>query len=126
MADLPSGGRTIDTETLLRLETCARDLGLSQRLTAEWLSQNLDEQGEHLALPVLMHRLTHRPELPDQVRCLIFIRTKGGERVQSLLDILPDDFEALPTFSEAERLEAGHLMSDVAVRTVRDFDARPG
>lgn len=123
MADLPSTGRAIDTETLLRLETAARDLGLSQRLTSEWLAQNVAATGVHLAVPVLMHRLTHRPELPDQVRCLVFLRTRGGERVQSLLDVLPSDFEALPAFSKAERNEADHLMSDATVRSVREYHA---
>jgi len=117
--ELPMTGRTLDTEALLRLEVKAAELDLSQRLPEQWLREEIAADAVHYAVPVLVHQLTHRPELPDQFRCLVFLETVEGERIQSLLDILPHDFDALPAFSKAEQAEANRLVSDKGVRTQR-------
>ncbi|MDQ0990708.1 hypothetical protein [Streptomyces sp. V3I7] len=93
---LPRQVKFIDTASLLRLEERARELSLSQRLDPALVMENAAPDGTHYLWPAMWHSLSHRPDLPRQVRCELLITTRTGDRVLSLLDVLPDDFTPLP------------------------------
>ncbi|MFJ6772694.1 hypothetical protein ACIQOV_17320 [Kitasatospora sp. NPDC091257] len=102
--DLPGEVKVIDTPTLLRLQERAEGLGLAQRLGRAWVRAHADPQGRHWLRPALWHGLTHRPELPRQLRCEAALAVRGGDRVRSLLDVLPEDFAPLRTATSRDRV----------------------
>jgi hypothetical protein len=127
---LPRELKAIDTASLSRLEERAGDLGLSQRLEPEWVRANAAPDGTHYLWPALWHSLSHRPDVPRQLRCELLITLRAGDRVLSLLDVLPDDFAPLPRVtSREEGLEVGRLLGHappVGERPSRnDTDPRP-
>jgi hypothetical protein len=127
---LPRELKAIDTASLFRLEERAGDLGLSQRLEPEWVRANAAPDGTHYLWPALWHSLSHRPDVPRQLRCELLITLRAGDRVLSLLDVLPDDFAPLPRVtSREEGLEVGRLLGHappVGERPSRnDPDPRP-
>jgi hypothetical protein len=127
---LPRELKAIDTASLFRLEERAGDLGLSQRLEPEWVRANAAPDGTHYLWPALWHSLSHRPDVPRQLRCELLITLRAGDRVLSLLDVLPDDFAPLPRVtSREEGLEVGRLLGHappVGERPSRnDTDPRP-
>ncbi|MET8629172.1 hypothetical protein ABZW30_36485 [Kitasatospora sp. NPDC004669] len=121
---LPREVKALDTPALLRLEERALDLGLSQRLDPGWVRANAAPDGRHYLRPALWHGLTHRPELPGQLRCAVLLAVRTGEHVRSLLDVLPEDFAALPRAVPGEeglrRAPAGGL------RSVREWQLTEG
>ncbi|MFE5581911.1 hypothetical protein [Kitasatospora sp. NPDC056531] len=94
--ELPRAVKALDTPALLRLEERALDLGLSQRLDPAWVRAHAAPGGRHYLRPALWHALSHRPELPGQLRCAVLLAVRTGEYLRSLLDVLPEDFTALP------------------------------
>jgi hypothetical protein len=108
---LPRELKAIDSVSLFRLEEQAGDLGLSQRLEPAWVRANAAPDGTHYLRPALWHSLSHRPDVPRQLRCELLITLRAGDRVLSLLDVLPDDFAPLPRVtSREEGLEVGRLL----------------
>ncbi|GAB7106625.1 hypothetical protein JCM4814A_49390 [Streptomyces phaeofaciens JCM 4814] len=117
---VPRELKVLDTASLLEVEERACRLGLRQRLDPAWLRTNAAPEGTHHVWPVLWHNLSHRPDVPRQLRCELLISLRTGERVRSLLDVLPDDFTALPkATSRDEGIRAGRLLDDA--RTVREW-----
>ncbi|MBK3580111.1 hypothetical protein JHN63_41255 [Streptomyces sp. MBT65] len=108
---LPRELKAIDTASLFRLEERAGDLGLSQRLESGWVRANAAPDATHYLRPALWHSLSHRPDVPRQLRCELLITLRAGDRMLSLLDVLPDDFAPLPRVtSREEGLEVGRLL----------------
>lgn len=52
--------------------------------------------------PALWHSLSHRPDVPLQLRCELLITLRAGDPVTSLLDVLPDDFTPLSRVASRE------------------------
>ncbi|MGW3722993.1 hypothetical protein ACWD8L_39135 [Streptomyces sp. NPDC005133] len=99
---LPRELKAVDSASLRRLEERASDLGLSQRLDPVWVQANAAPDGTHYLWPALWHGLSHRPDIPRQLRCELLITLRAGDRVRSLLDVLPDDFSPLPKVTSRE------------------------
>ncbi|TYK43331.1 hypothetical protein FXF68_39200 [Actinomadura decatromicini] len=100
--------RVLDTASLVGLEARAWGLGLSQRLDPEWVRATAAPDGVHYLWPALWHDLSHRPDVPRHLRCELLISLRAGERLKSLLDVLPDDFAPLPVLASREEvMEAG-------------------
>ncbi|MFJ6543399.1 hypothetical protein ACIQMP_22495 [Streptomyces sp. NPDC091385] len=92
---LPREVKAVDTPTLIRLEERACELRLSQRLDPAWVAAEAAPDGTHYLWPVLWHTLFHRPEVPRHLRCELLVALHEGDRVVSLLDVLPDEFASL-------------------------------
>jgi hypothetical protein len=99
---LPRELKVIDSASLFRMEERAWHLGLSQRLDPAWVRANAAPDGAHYLWPALWHSLSHRPDVPRQLRCELLITLRAGDRVMSLLDVLPDDFTPLPKVTSRE------------------------
>jgi hypothetical protein len=115
---LPHVLKAISTASLLKLEERALDLGLSQRLPPSWVASNAAPSGTHYLWPALWHDQSHRPEVPHHLRCELLIALCAGERVRSLLDVLPGDFAPLPrvTSRDEGRQASRFLESAPSVR----------
>ncbi|MFD7872964.1 hypothetical protein ACFV5G_02350 [Streptomyces sp. NPDC059766] len=99
---LPREVKVIDSASLFRLEEQAGDLGLSQRLDPAWVRANAAPDGAHYLWPALWNSLSHRPEMPRRLRCELLITVRTGDRVLSLLDVLPHHFTPLPRVTSRE------------------------
>jgi hypothetical protein len=118
---VPRVVKVADTPALLALEHKAASLGLSQRLLPGWLAEHVAPAGRHFLWPALWHRLSHRPEISQHLRCELFLQLRDGEQVRSLLDVMPADFEPLlPVTSRAEALRVHQAMD--SARSVREWD----
>jgi hypothetical protein len=104
---LPHVVKVADTPGLLALADRAAALDLSQRLVAKWLAENLAPAGTHYLWPALWHSLSHRPEVSPHLRCELLLELRNEQHALSLLDIMPNDFEPLP--SVASRAEASRV-----------------
>ncbi|MFG2823716.1 hypothetical protein ACGFX4_30370 [Kitasatospora sp. NPDC048365] len=102
-ADLPREVKALDSDALLRLEERASELRLSQRLDPAWVRANAAPDGTHYLWPALWNGLSHRPEVPRTLRCELLLALRTGERVMSLLDMLPDDFTPLTRVTSRDR-----------------------
>lgn len=127
---LPRGVKVVDTATLLRLEERAGELGLNQRLDPAWVTAHAAPEGAHYLWPALWNSLSHRPDVPRQLRCELLITLRGGERVMSLLDMPPDEFTPLPRVtSREEGLRVGRLLDrapSVRERLLREGEISSG
>jgi hypothetical protein len=99
---LPRELKAVDSASLFRLEERAWDLALSQRLDPAWVQANAAPGGTHYLWPTLWHSLPHRPDVPRQLRCELLITLRAGDRVRSLLDVLPNNFAPLPRVTSRE------------------------
>lgn len=99
---LPRELRAVGSAKLFRLAERACDLGLSQRSAPAWVRRNAVPDGTHYVWPTLWHSLFHRPDVPRQLRCELLITLRGGDRVRSLPDVLPDAFARLPKVTSCE------------------------
>lgn len=119
---VPRELKVIDTALLLRLEEDALVLQLNQRLPPSWIAANAAPEGVHHLWPALWNTLQHRPELPRQLRCELLIELRSGERVMSLLDVLPHTFAPLPRVTARdEGMRVAHLLE--TARSVREWEA---
>jgi hypothetical protein len=122
---LPRELKAVDSASLFRLEERACDLGMSQRLDPAWVQANTAPDGAHYLWPALWHSLSHRPDLPRQLRCELLITLRAGDRVRSLLDVLPDDFSPLPKVtSREEGMQVSQLFDRAP--SVREWLLREG
>jgi hypothetical protein len=122
---LPREVKVIDSTSLFRLEERACDLGLSQRLDPAWVRANAAPDGTHYLWPILWHSLFHRPDVPRHVRWELLITLRTGDRVRSLLDVLPDDFAPLPKVtSREEGIQVSQLFDRAP--SVREWLLREG
>ncbi|MBV7251916.1 hypothetical protein KQH21_03695 [Streptomyces sp. IpFD-1.1] len=122
---LPSELKAVDSATLLRLQQRARDLGLSQRLDATWVRANAQPDGTHHLWTAFWHELSHRQDIPRQLRCELLIALGTGVRVRSLLDVLPADFTPLPRVTAREEGLRVARLADRAP-SVREWLLRQG
>ncbi|MCX5180339.1 hypothetical protein [Streptomyces virginiae] len=99
---LPREVKVIDTASLLKLEERACQLSLNQRLDPAWVLENAAPEGTHYLWSAVWNSLSHRPDIPRQLRCELLLTLRSGERVMSLLDMLPDDFAPLPRVTSRE------------------------
>ncbi|MFD0403426.1 hypothetical protein ACFV84_37495 [Kitasatospora sp. NPDC059811] len=108
---VPRELKVLDTTSLVRLEERACQLGLNQRLDPVWVQANAASNGTHYLWPALWNSLPHRPGIPRQIRCELLITLHAGDRVMSLLDILPGDFTPLSRVtSRAEGMQVSQLL----------------
>ncbi|MBD3003003.1 hypothetical protein [Streptomyces sp. 5-10] len=122
---LPREVKVIDSASLFRLEERAHGLGLSQRLDPAWVQANAAPDGAHYLWPALWHSLSHRPDVPRHLRCELLITLRAGDRVRSLLDVLPDTFIPLPRVtSREEGTQVGELLDRAP--SVREWLLREG
>ncbi|MGV9268238.1 hypothetical protein ACWDRR_26645 [Kitasatospora sp. NPDC003701] len=120
---LPREVKAVDTVTLLGLEERAGELALNQRLDPAWVRARAAPDGTHYLWPALWHSLSHRPDLPRQLRCELLLALHTGEHVTSLLDMLPEDFTPLARVtSREEGLRASGLLNRVP--SVREWQLR--
>ncbi|MFE2034474.1 hypothetical protein ACFXBB_14695 [Streptomyces scopuliridis] len=98
---LPRTIRALDTGQLLDVEKEAATYGFSRRLPVDWLHEHLAAEATHYLFPVLVHRLSHRPEVSPQWRCQLLLTVRTGEQILGLLDVLPKNFEKLPETLDA-------------------------
>ncbi|WP_030665489.1 hypothetical protein [Streptomyces rimosus] len=128
---LPRTIRAVGTDQLIELEQEAAVCDFSQRLPVTWLQEHIAPEGTHYLWPVLVHDLSHRPEVSPQWRCELLLAVRTGEEIFSLLDILPGTFDKLPETLDAasktgiaRRMERavtqGEWAARVAAETVRD------
>ncbi len=99
---LPREVKVIDSASLFRLEEQACSLSLNQRLDPAWVQANAAPDGTHYLWPALWNSLSHRPDVPRQLRCELLITLRAGDRVVSWLDVLPEDFTPLPRVTSRE------------------------
>lgn len=92
---VPREVKVLDTASLARLEERACELSLNQRLDPAWARANAAPDGTHYPWPALWNSLSHRPDVPRQIRCELLITLRAGDRVVSWPDVLPDDFTPL-------------------------------
>ncbi|WP_336049584.1 hypothetical protein [Streptomyces sp. CA2R101] len=117
---VPRELKALDTASLIGLEGRAAGLGLNQRLGPAWAEAHAAPDGTHYLWPALWNGLSHRPDVPRQLRCELLIALRGGERVRGLLDVLPDDFARLTKVtSRDEGMRAGRLWD--RARSVREW-----
>ncbi|AJT61986.1 hypothetical protein T261_0295 [Streptomyces lydicus] len=122
---LPRELKAVATTSLLELEERALDLGLSQRLSMPWTAANAAADGPHYLWPALWHSLPHRPAVPRHLRCELLIALRTGERVRSLLDVLPDDYARLPGVTSLdEKVRVGRLVEGAP--SVWEWQVREG
>ncbi|MGW3438428.1 hypothetical protein ACWDB3_14750 [Streptomyces bacillaris] len=108
---LPREVKVIDSTSLLRLEERACSLSLNQRLSPAWVQANAAPDGTRYLWPALWSSLSHRPDVPRQLRCELLITLRSGDRVVSRLDVLPADFTPLPgVASREEGMKVGQLL----------------
>ncbi|MFD7232813.1 hypothetical protein [Streptomyces sp. NPDC059881] len=108
---VPRELKVLDTASLVRLEERACELSLNQRLDPAWVQANAAPDGTHYLWPALWNSLPHRPGISRQIRCELLITLHAGDRVMSLLDVLPDDFAPLPRVtSRDEDMEVSRLL----------------
>jgi hypothetical protein len=109
---LPNELKAVATASLLELEQQALDLGLSRRLPQSWVAANAAPEGTHYLWPALWHSLSHRPDVPSHLRRELLIALRTGERIGSLLDVLPGDLAPLPRVtSRDEGMEVSRFLS---------------
>lgn len=73
----------------------------------------------------MWHSLSHRPDVPRQLRCELLITLRAGDRVMSLLDVLPDAFTPLPRVtSREEGMQVSQLFDRAP--SVREWLLREG
>ncbi|WP_328972652.1 hypothetical protein [Streptomyces sp. NBC_00239] len=122
---LPREVKVIDSPSLLRLEERACDLRLNQRLDPAWVQANTAPDGTHYLWPALWNSMSHRQDVPRQLRCELLITLRAGDRVMSLLDVLPDDFTPLPRVtSREEGMQVSQLFDRAP--SVREWLLREG
>ncbi|MEU3558560.1 hypothetical protein [Kitasatospora sp. NPDC006786] len=108
---VPRELKVLDTTSLIRLEERACELGLNQRLDPVWVQANAASNGTHYLWPALWNSLPHRPGIPRQIRCELLITLRSGDRVMSLLDVLPGGFAPLARVtSRAEGMQVSQLL----------------
>ena len=120
---VPRELKVVDTVALLRLEEVALRLHLSQRLPAAWVVENANPEGRHYLWPAFWHTLSHRPDVPDHLRCELLLQLRTGDRVRSLLDVFLVDFDPLVKVTSCdEGRRVSHLLNTEL--TVREWDLR--
>lgn len=105
---------------------CIRVDGTSEPIRARGRpSANAAPDGAHYLWPALWNSLSHRPDVPRQLRCELLITLRAGDRVVSWLDVLPDDFTPLPRVTSREE---GMRVSQLLDRSpsVREWLLREG
>lgn len=108
---VPRELKVLDTTSLVRLEERACELSLNQRLDPAWVQAHAAPDGTHYLWPALWNSLPHRPGIPRQIRCELLITLHAGDRVMSLLDVLPGDFAPLSRVtSRAEGMQVSRLL----------------
>jgi hypothetical protein len=108
---VPREAKVIDSASLFRLEERACALGLNARLDPAWVQASAAPDGAHCLWPAVWNSLSHRSDVPRQLRCELLMTLRAGDRVVSFLDVLPEDFAPLPrvTSREAGR-QVGQLL----------------
>ncbi|MDT0268676.1 hypothetical protein RM844_20530 [Streptomyces sp. DSM 44915] len=122
---LPREVQVIGTASLVRLEERACALRLNQRWDPAWVRTHAAPDGAHYLWPALWHRLFHRPDIPRHLRCELLITLRAGDRVLSLLDVLPDDFAQLPKVTSRQELAQVRRLVEGAL-SVREWLLREG
>jgi hypothetical protein len=112
---VPRVVKVTDTAGLLALEDTAVALGLVQRLSAQWLAENVAPGGRHYLWPGLWHRLSHRADISPHLRCELLLELRDEQEALSLLDIMPHDFAALPSVTSRDELSQVRQLMDSAV-----------
>ncbi|MEU9577001.1 hypothetical protein [Streptomyces chilikensis] len=108
---VPREVKVIDSASLFRLEERACALGLNARLDPAWVQANAAPDGVHHLWPAVWNSLSHRPDVPRQLRCELLMTLRAGDRVVSFLDVLPEDFTPLPgVTSREEGRQVGQLL----------------
>ena len=119
---LPAAVKAVNTADLIGLQTEAREYGMNQRLVPKLVSRIAAPDGTHYLMPILVHRLDHRPEISPHWRCFALLTTSTGEQVLSLLDMLPETFDAIPhTMSRRQQRAARDVFQGGTVRSVREW-----
>ncbi|MFD8952089.1 hypothetical protein [Streptomyces xanthophaeus] len=117
---VPRQVKAVDTASLLRLEERARELTLNQRLDPVWVEAHAAPGGTHFLWPAVWNSTPHRPDVPRQLRCELLLALRTGERVMSLLDVLPEEFDPLPRLTDRTvGLRVSRLLDSVP--TVRQW-----
>lgn len=120
---LPRTVRAVDTAQLLDLAQEAAMHGFSQRLPVDWLREHLAAEATHYLFPTLVHRLTHRPEVPLQWRCQQLLTVSTDEEIRGLLDVLPGTFDKIPeTLGAASKKDIVNRIEQAV--TVREWMER--
>jgi hypothetical protein len=109
-----------DPVSLVALETRAADLELNQRLPQAWLDRHLAPGRQPLPSPRAVAQLQPPSDVPLQLRGELLIELADGEQVLSLLDVLPEDYDRLPSVrARAEYLAVAAKMSEA--RSVKEW-----
>ncbi|MGW8943034.1 hypothetical protein [Streptomyces koyangensis] len=98
---------------------------MSQRLDVTWVRANAQPDGTHHLWPAIWHELSHRQDVPRQLRCELLITLGPGVCVRSLLDVLPADFTPLPRVTTREEGLRVARLADRAP-SVREWLLRQG
>ncbi|WP_371625968.1 hypothetical protein OG245_26770 [Streptomyces sp. NBC_01116] len=122
---LPREVKVIGSAALFELEERACDLSLNSRLDPAWVRASVAPDGTHYLWPARWNSLSHRPDVPRQLRCELLITLRTGDRVVSWLDVVPDDFTPLPRVtSREEGMQVSRLLDRAP--SVRDRLLREG
>ncbi|MES9521963.1 hypothetical protein [Streptomyces capoamus] len=122
---VPRQLKAVDSASLFRLAARACERGLSQEMDPAWVRANAAPDGTHYWWPALWHSLSHRPDVPRQLRCELLITLGAGGHVMSLLDVLPDDFAPLPRVTSCGEGTQVSRLFDRAL-SVREWILREG
>ncbi|MFK0017427.1 hypothetical protein [Streptomyces sp. NPDC091027] len=122
---VPREVKVMDSASLYRLAERAHGLSLNARLDPSWVQAKVAPDGTHYLWPALWNSLSHRPDVPRQLRCELLITLRAGDRVASWLDVLPDDFSPLPRVtSREEGMQVSRLLDRSP--SVREWIRREG
>ncbi|WP_432052311.1 hypothetical protein [Streptomyces xiamenensis] len=108
---VPRELKVLDTASLVRLEERACELTLNQRLDPAWVQAHAAPDGSHYLWPAPWNSPPHRPGITRQIRCELLITLHAGDRVMSLLDVLPGDFAPLSRVTSRAEGNAGQPTS---------------
>lgn len=88
--------RQIDTKQLRRLQEAATELNYNRRLPDEMMEQ-LDPDGQHLLMPVLIHEHAAGVAVEPHMRCEILFKLKAAHGpARGMIDITFEELEKLP------------------------------
>lgn len=93
--DVPKMIKLVTRSDLVGLSEKARVLHLGIGRRADWLAEHVADSSDGALWAIL--RESH-PQL--SFRCLVVIKCSGGGIENFSLDVLPDDFDALPDLAE--------------------------
>ncbi|GAA2522832.1 hypothetical protein [Pilimelia columellifera] len=124
---VPRTVKAVTSDELLALDDEARSRRYNRHHGSGWLAEYAALSAAHYLHPVLVHRLTRRPEYSPHWRCALLLQMRDVQQVFSLLDVWPPTFDRIPeSLSRAEKTTIATLLLDGTLITAAQWaDSTP-